>query len=74
MATYTRYGLQLARLPQAVPPKDAGKKTSKKKGIFMGSHFLHYTAMEKQSFMDLFSDIPLHIPIHIAARQTMQNP
>lgn len=40
----------------------------------MGSHFLHYTAMEKQSFMDLFSDIPLHIPIHIAARQTLQNP
>ena len=31
MDTSTRYGLQLARLPQAVPPKDAGKKHQKRK-------------------------------------------
>ena len=31
MDTYTRYGLQLARLPQAVPPKDAGKKKHQKR-------------------------------------------
>ena len=33
MDTSTRYGLQLARLPQAVPPKDAGKKYQKRRGI-----------------------------------------
>ena len=31
MDTSARYGLQLARLPQAVPPKDAGKKHQKRK-------------------------------------------
>jgi hypothetical protein len=33
MDTSTRYGLQLARLPQAVPPKDAGKKHQKRRGV-----------------------------------------
>jgi hypothetical protein len=60
-----------------------GKKNIKKERNPHGESFLtssgdsfltSYTAMEKRSFMDLFSDIPLHIPIHIAARQTMQNP
>ena len=31
MDTSARYGLQLARLPQAVPPKDAGKKKHQKR-------------------------------------------